>query len=370
MSFSACGAARDLTASEFVGRIKRLRGWQRRERLDALLIISEVNRHYFTGLKASNGMLLSELPGAPVFYTDFRYLLAARKRLTFMEVGSIWRPADEAAVLAEFGRAWRRVGYEGQMPAARFLAWREALPHVEWVNLDQGVAGLRAVKSRAEQTLIRAAVKANDAALACVLRQVRTGMSEWDIGGLVRHAAETLGQGEAFETVVCVGRNAAECHHQPGNSRLRPGQALLIDMGVLRDYYCSDLTRTVCVGAAPSSDLANIYRVVLDANQKAIRAIRPGRRCCDIDAVARRAIERAGYGEYFGHSLGHGLGLEVHEAPSFSTACRTVLEPGMVLTVEPGIYLPGRFGVRIEDVVLITEGGCEVLSQSPRALRI
>jgi len=363
-------AARGLPAAEFAARVRRLRAWQRREHLDALLVSSEVNRHYFTGVRASNGALLSELPGEPVFHTDFRYLLVAKKRLTFMPVKNIWRPSDEAAVVAGLGRGWRRAGYEGQMPAARFMAWREALPHVEWVNIDQGLAELRAVKSRAEQRLMRAAAAANDEALARVLRQVRTGMTEWEISALVRREAGTLGQGEAFEAVVCAGRNAAECHHHPGMARLRAGQALLIDMGVRRDHYCSDLTRTVCVGAEPAPALAEIHRVVAEANRKAIRAIRPGRRCCDIDAVARRVIERAGYGERFGHGLGHGLGLEVHEAPSFATSCRTVLEPGMVMTVEPGIYLPGRFGVRVEDVVLVTPGGCEVLSRAPRELRV
>jgi Xaa-Pro aminopeptidase len=369
MMHNSSGAALDLPAAEFAARVKRLRAWQRRERLDALLISSEVNRYYFTGIRASNGVLLSELPGEPVFYTDFRYLLAARKRLTFMASAKIWHPSDEVTVMAERGRGWHRAGYEGKMPAARFMEWKKALPDVEWVNIDQGLAALRSVKSRAEQRVMRAAVAANDKALARVLRQVRPGMTEWDISVLVRREAEALGQGEAFEAVVCVGRNAAECHHHPGTARLRTGQALLIDMGVRRDHYCSDLTRTVCVGGTPAPELAAIHRVVVEANRKAICAIRPGRRCCDIDAVARKVIERAGYGERFGHSLGHGLGLEVHEAPALSSACETLLEPGMVMTVEPGIYLPGRFGVRVEDVVLVTQSGCEVLSHSPHALQ-
>lgn len=148
---------------------------------------------------------------------------------------------------------------------------------------------------------------------------------------------------------------------------LGKGQLLLLDLGVKRDHYCSDLTRTVCLGT-PAPLLREVHRIVLEANRKAIRAIRPGRRCDEIDEVARVHIAKAGYGEYFGHGLGHSLGLEIHESPSFAVSCKTVLKPGMLLTVEPGIYLPRRLGVRIEDVILVTQAGCEVLSQSPRGL--
>lgn len=361
------GPALDLPPAEFESRVKRLRAWQGRERLDAVVVATEVNRYYFTGLQTSNGLFLSERGHEPVFYTDFRYLVMAKRRLGFMPSKKIWRPADEAHVFAGLGQAWRRVGFEGSLAASRFLKLKEALPHAEWVDVGGALAEMRAVKSRAEQRLMREAVEANDRVLASVLGQVKAGMSEWAIRNSVRREADRLGQGEAFDTIACVGRNAAECHHHPGEAVLKSGQQLLLDLGVKRNHYCSDLTRTVCWGTPPPL-LKDVHRIVLEANQRAVRAIRPGRRCDEIDEVARQHIAKAGYGDYFGHGLGHSLGLEIHESPSFAASCKAELKPGMLLTVEPGIYLPGRLGVRIEDVVLVTRDGCEVLSQSPREL--
>jgi Xaa-Pro aminopeptidase len=141
----------------------------------------------------------------------------------------------------------------------------------------------------------------------------------------------------------------------------------LLDLGLKLDHYCSDMTRCVFFGT-PTPLYRDLHTIVLEANQRAIRAIAPGALCCDIDAIARQHITKTGYGAYFGHGLGHAVGLEIHETPSFSSACKTALKPGMVLTVEPGIYLPGKAGLRIEDVVLVTRSGCEVLSQTPRWL--
>jgi len=282
-----------------------------------------------------------------------------------MAAEKLWRPADEQDVLSEIGKTWKRVGYEGQMDAARFNSLKAALPGVEWIDVGERLAAMRSVKSLNEQRLVRAAVAMNDRLFSEILKQISPGVSEWDVRNLVRGWADRLGQGEAFETIACVGRNAAECHHHPDETVLKKGQSLLIDLGVKVDHYCSDMTRSVFFGS-PTSAYRAIHTIVLEANRKAIRAIRPGRRCDEIDALARGHIERAGYGTCFGHGLGHSLGLEIHESPSFSPSCKTELKPGMILTVEPGIYLPGRLGIRIEDVVLVTRTGCEVLSQTPR----
>ena len=173
-----------------------------------------------------------------------------------------------------------------------------------------------------------------------------------------------LGDGEAFETIVCAGANAAECHHVPDDTVWRRGEPLLVDMGVKLDGVCSDMTRNI--KAARDPEYAKVYDVVLQANEAAIAAARPGITAGALDAVARRIIRKAGYGKAFGHSLGHGVGYEIHEEPCAKQKSKTELEPGMFVTIEPGIYLEGRLGVRIEDLVLITTTGCEVLSHSPK----
>ena len=357
--------ASDLPPSEFQARVKRLLARQKSQRLDAVLLLTEMNRYYFTGLGTSNGMLITEPSEAPAFYTDFRYLTMARRLAPWLPCHSIWRPPDEPSVLAGLGAGWRRIGYEGHMDAARFLRLKAALPDAEWVDTGVMLSELRAIKSRAEQRLMRAALAANDRLFASLMRQVKPGMSEWEIRGIARREADLLGQGEAFDTIACVGSNGAECHHDPDGTVLKHGQPLLVDLGLKLDHYCADLTRCVSFGT-PAPLYRKLHAIVLAANRKAIRAIRPGVPCCAIDAVARKHIAKAGYGAYFGHSLGHGLGLEVHEPPSFSPACKTLLEPGMVITVEPGIYLPGKLGIRIEDVILVTRTGCEVLTHAPR----
>lgn len=359
--------AHDLPAPEFQARVKRLQVCQRRLRLDAVLLISEVNRYYFTGLLTSNGVLLTVPADAPAFFTDFRYLTMAKRLAPWLPSHTLWRPSEEPQVLSGMGSGWRRIGYEGALCAARFLRLKAALPDAEWVDVSDAVADLRAVKSRAEQGALRAAITANDALFANVMRQVALNMSEWEIRRLVRREADRLGQGEAFDTIACAGRNAAECHHEPDDTPLRRGQPLLVDLGLKLDRYCADMTRCAVFGT-PTALYREIFAIVREANLKAVRSIRPGVMCCEVDAVARGHIEKAGYGRFFGHSLGHGLGLEVHESPSFSTACKTVLRPGMVLTVEPGIYLPGKLGIRIEDVVLVTRGGCEVLTRTPHVI--
>jgi Xaa-Pro aminopeptidase len=357
--------ARDLPAAEFQARVKRLLASQKRQRLDACLLFTEVNRYYFTGLKTSNGLLLTQPGSEPTFYTDFRYLTSSKRQAPWLPCSLLWRQAEEQAKLGKLGKGWLRIGYEGSLDATRFLRLKAALPQAEWVDVSDLVSELRSVKSRAEQAVMRAAAAANDRLFAAVLKEIVPGMSEWEIRNRVRVEADRIGQGEAFDTIACVGKNGAECHHHPDETVLKRGQPLLIDLGVKLDHYCSDMTRCTFFGA-PTRLYRDLHSIVLEANRRAIRAIRPGVPCCEIDEIARSHIAKAGYGAYFGHGLGHSVGLEIHEMPSFAVTCKTCLKPGMVLTVEPGIYLPGKIGIRIEDLVLVTRDGCDVLSQTPR----
>lgn len=359
--------ARDLPATEFQARMKRLITLQRSLKLDATLLLSELTNYYFTGLSSDNGVLCVEPRGEPVFRTDFRYLVMAKRVAPWLKSETLWKPTLEKETLECLGRKWRRVGYEGGIPAARFLAMKEALPNVEWVDIEENLAELRSIKSKAEQTVIRRAILRNDAVLQTWLQHMQEGGTEWQIRTRIRGLMDFVGQGEAFDTIVCVGKNAAECHHEPDETVFTKGQPLLIDMGVKVDHYCSDMTRCLFWGK-PTKLYRELHDLVHRANRAAIRAIRPGVPCCDIDAVARHIIAKAGYGKAFEHSLGHGVGLFIHESPSFSLRCKTLLKPGMVITVEPGIYLPGRAGVRIEDDILVTRPGCEVLSATPHDL--
>jgi Xaa-Pro aminopeptidase len=349
---------------------KRIAGLQRRAaraKVDALFVETPVNRLYLTGFRASNGVLLLEPGRDPCFYTDFRYLEMARKQLSFVKVAKLGK------LPAQFGgaarrRRWRSVGYEGALTAGRLKAWREAMPSVEtWKDVQGQIAELRSVKSALEQEVMRRAAHAGDRVFRYAVAEVSLGRTEWDARRIIRSWADRLAQGEGFSTIVCAGANASRCHHSPGLSMVRPGQGMLVDMGVLVQDYMSDMTRVVFYGR-PSKKLAEIYKIVLAANRRAIRAVCAGKRCDQIDAVGRRVIEKAGYGKYFGHGLGHGIGLEVHESPRFAKDNKTVLKPGMILTVEPGIYLPGVGGVRIEDMVLVRRSGCDVLTGTPKEL--
>lgn len=357
----------NLPSTEFQARVQKARKMCQRLKLDALFVFTDINRFYLTGLQASNGCLLITQESDPVFYTDFRYLVMAKKTASWLKIAPLWTLTDEAKFLGQIGQKWLRVGYEGTLSATRFLQLQAAMPRVEWHNSATDLAWLRAVKSKAEQQKMGAAIEANDRLFNELTTRIAPGMTEWDIRCEVRALADLLGEGEAFDTIACVGRNGAECHHHPDTTVLRNNQALLLDLGLKKDYYCADMTRCLHYGTPPAT-WREIYQIVLEANQAAIAAIAPGVACCEIDQVARNIIKKAGYGDKFGHGLGHGIGLEVHEAPRFAANCQTPLKPGMLLTVEPGIYLPGRLGVRIEDVVLVTRDGYEVLTQTPKAL--
>ncbi len=365
-----CRPTEPFPAAEYAGRLRTLTRTLASRRIDAAIVVGEINRAYLTGFEASNGILVVDPRARPAFHTDFRYLEAARAQLGFAHVSKLRKPAERVGAAAR-RKAWRKVAYEGGvLSAARLDAFRKALPGVtEWVNLDEILAAQRAVKSPREIAVLRAAVDANDGAFARIVADVRPGMSEWEIRRLARRHLDDLSQGEAFDTIAAVGANSSRCHHHPGAAVLRPGMPLLLDMGAVVQGYHSDMTRTLFCGP-PSARMRRIYQVVLRAQKAAIRAIRPGRTCGEIDAVARRIIARAGHAKRFDHGLGHAVGLQIHERPAFARGQAAILKSGMVLTVEPGIYIPGLGGVRIEDIILVTRRGCEVLTKTPKALKI
>lgn len=237
-------------------------------------------------------------------------------------------------------------------------------------ELKDRVSELRMVKDDAEIKYISKAESIGDEAFTHILEYIKPGMTEKDIALELEYTMKKLGaDGLSFDTIVASGHNSSLPHAVPTERRIEDGDFVTMDFGCIYKGYCSDMTRTVFIGREVDECKKRVYDIVLNSQMQSMKLIKSGVRCSDIDAVARKIITDAGYGDYFGHGLGHSVGLYIHEEPRFSAKCDTILKEGMVLTVEPGIYLPGRFGVRIEDVVVVTKDGCRNLTNSTKELQ-
>ncbi len=331
---------------------------------DLALVFDRANVRALTGVDCDNACLVVRPAKPPVFLTDFRYAPAVGRLAPGLAIGDIEKVAGKRP-FARGKSAPRKVGYESSVSHARFLQLEKAFPGAAFTDVSAELSDLRAVKTDDELARIRAAAKLNDEIWAAARAAFKPGMTEREMARVIRRLMIDRGDGEAFETIVCVGANAAECHHVPDDTVWNGRAGVLVDLGVKLDGVCSDLTRNV-LPARPSPLYRKIYALVLEANARAIAAARPGMTAAALDKVARDFLTRNGFGRAFGHSLGHGVGIEIHEAPAVSKRNKTKLMPGMVVTIEPGVYLPGNLGVRIEDLVLITESGCEVLSSAAK----
>ena len=319
------------------------------QRLDELLIHEEANVLALTGVRCDNAFLRIRKTGT-VLYTDFRYVPMVHRVAPELKTGDYRR----------LNLSGRRIGYESSVSCRMLESWRKRAPSATFVDVSDELAALRAVKTPEELDRLRAAEKLNCEIWAEASAQFRKGMTERDMARIIQKLMIDRGEGEAFSTIVSIGQNAAECHHEPDLTVWNGREPVLVDMGVRLNGVCSDLTRNLTMSRRGL--YGRVYRLVKEAHDAAIAAARPGIRAKDLDQVAREVIRRGGFGKCFGHSLGHGVGYEIHEAPTVSAKSKTVLEPGMVITIEPGIYLEGNLGVRIEDMVVITNEGCELLS--------
>jgi len=380
-----------MEATEFAGnpfgdRLDELSLAARRRRLDVLMVFGEANIRALTGLACDNGCLLvfpmgkgkAAVAPAPIFITDFRYIPMAHRVAPWLRVEEQLKgeglPGTAQKLLKLAKVKVGRLGFEKSITAGRYLSLQKLFKGAELVECEDEVLDLRAVKTVPEIMKLAAAEMRNDEIWRLASREIKPGMTEKQIQRIIRAYMNELGDGEAFETIVCAGANAAECHHVPDDTVWQKGEPLLVDMGVKLDGVCSDMTRCLKPGkasakaklACTAEEYDKIYDIVLQANLAGIAAARPGITGAELDKVARDVITAAGYGDAFGHSLGHGVGYEIHEAPTASSKGKTVLKPGMLVTIEPGIYIEGKLGVRIEDLVLITTTGCEVLSHSKK----
>ena len=262
------------------------------------------------------------------------------------------------------------LGIDKEWRAGFLIPLMERCPGMRPVLASDCVDDCRAVKDAEEQKKMREASRINDEVNRLASEYVKEGMTEKEVAAFID--AEFLKRGcsgNSFSSIVSFGANAADPHHEPDDTVLRRGECVLIDMGCVKDRYCSDMTRTFFCGE-PDPEMAKIHDLVREANEKAESIIRPGVRFCDIDAAARDHIAAAGYGAYFNHRLGHFIGQTDHEKGDVSSANTRIAEPGMIFSIEPGVYLPGRFGVRVEDLVMVTEDGAEVLNHEDKHWRI
>lgn len=350
-------------------RVARLREQFDEQELDALLVTDLINVRYLTGFTGTNAILLVDSENA-VLLTDFRYTEQAADQAAECEIvdGGV-KPRE---TLAARMPAPGRVGFDdADMRVKSHTAWLGALPDgVELIAAAGQIEKLREIKDAGETDCIARAAEIADEIYATLAREGLIGRCERELAWRIEVLAREFGaEGLSFPSIVAAGAHGALPHAEPRERGVESGELVVLDLGVVVDGYCSDATRTFAAGE-PSAVAREIYELVSVAQQAALDAIAVGADCRAVDAAARDVIEQAGYGERFGHSTGHGVGLDVHELPTLSARAETQLRAGSVVTVEPGIYLPGEFGVRIEDLVVVEQAGPRVLSGFPKVLTI
>ena len=357
-------------ASEFAARRSVLASKLVEHDLDALVVSFGPNVRYLTGYTGSNGLVVI-MPDRAVFFTDPRYRIQAAQ-----EVDCSVRVVSGVMLLsvAQYLRRMKskRVGFEkSRMTVEAYQTLKDALPLGTSLEPVGGwIERQRAVKSPPEIAAIRRSVELNSRAFEQAAKHVRTGMRETELAAELDYRMRRQGaEGPAFETIVAAGARTALPHAHPTSARLVPGALLLVDMGAMLDGYASDMTRMLFLGK-PGARVKRAYKAVLEAQLAAVDAVRAGVPAKVVDRAARRVLARHGLANAFVHSTGHGLGLEIHEPPRIGKKEKTPLESGMAITIEPGVYLEGFGGIRIEDTVAVTDNGCEVLTPTSKELRI
>ena len=339
--------------------------------VDALLLTSEYNRLYAAQYSIAEGVAVVTKDGA-YYFTDSRYIEAAENNLPGFTVRMTHPGSSDIERINEVigEHTIKKLGFEeSNMTYAMFLEFQHAL-HAVLVPMQKKIDAFRASKEPWELELMRKAQEITDLTFAQLQKVICAGMTEKDLRAeLIYRLYKNGANGLSFDPIVVSGPNTSMPHGVPGDRELQFGDFITMDFGCIYKGYCSDMTRTVAVGHV-TDEMKRVYETVLKAQLETIAIAKAGVRGCEMDARARGIINEAGYEGCFGHGLGHSVGLEIHEWPRASAACDEILKPGMLMTVEPGIYLPGRFGVRIEDMVVITETGCRDFTQSPKQLII
>lgn len=336
--------------------------------LDAILVSNGYNMRYLSGFSGATGYLyLSK--NKQVVLTDFRYTIQAEEEAKDYQVIEISRKYSEhiRALLEE--EQGRTVGFEGKdLLYYDFAKWKEAMPNTKWIPLEDELSNLRIIKTPDEIAAIEKAEAIGDKAFSDILNIIRPGMTELEVAAHLEFSMKKYGaENLSFDTIAASGIHSSMPHAIPTNKKIENGDFLTMDFGCVYEGYCSDMTRTIVVGKA-SAEQKKVYQTVLDAQLAALEFIKAGYTGKEIDAVARKIIDEAGYKGCFGHGLGHSVGLFIHESPRLSSSEETIIQANVTETVEPGIYIKGFGGVRIEDLVVVTEDGCRNLTHSEKQL--
>lgn len=337
---------------------------------DVFISTHRTHRRYLTKFTGSAGLVWTGLD-SKILVTDFRYTEQAGEQSPDWEIVLLQPTLEETMARLIEEQQVRRIAFESEhITVEQLTKWQEKFDAVEFVPTKNWVAQLRQVKTQEEIDKIAAAAKITVQALTALVPQIKPGVTEIELALELEYTMRRLGaEAVAFDPIVGSGPRGALPHAIPGDRKIQAGDFIVIDMGCVYQGYCSDLTRTFVVGR-PDPKQLEIYHIVLEAQLAALNALKPGLSGKEVDSVAREIIKNAGYDQHFGHSLGHGVGLEIHEEPRLSQFNEEPLAPGMVVTVEPGIYLPGWGGVRIEDLVVVTEEGCRILTELTKELVI
>lgn len=352
-------------------RLAALRASMAEANLDALIVTDPLNVGYLSGFCGDTGLLcVATSPGkggGQYLITDGRFATQAPQEAPDFELIVARNTYCDAAAEALRSQRARRVGFEAEHVS--YKSFQELKNKIKPARLmpTKGLVGkLRLIKDAAEVELIKRAARVGDRVYKAILARLRPGLQERRVAADIDRLLMLKGaQGAAFNTIVAFGPNAAMPHAVPGDRCLGERDLVKMDLGAKCGGYCSDMTRTVCLGR-PTRRQQRVYNAVRSAQMKALEVVRPGVKARKLDRIARRYLEEKGLGKFFVHSLGHGVGRAVHEAPSISRRSEDVLEPGMVFTIEPGVYIAGWGGVRLEDMVLVTEDGCEVLTRAEK----
>lgn len=351
-------------------RIESLKNLFETEKLDGYLVASEINLVYFTGY-FSEGKLLIPPDCESVLYVDGRYYEEAKKNVKGCKVELVKKRGalDETVQSHIRNLKLKRIGFDS-LDAAAYLDLSKALSNADFMPKNNVVMQLRSVKDKQEIEYIRKAAELTSEGMKAAMEAVRPDLREYEVAAEAEYKMRKSGSGMlAFDTIVAGGVRSAFPHARCSDYKIKKGDLAVIDLGASFQHYRADMTRTVVAGK-PSSKQEKIYRIVREAQEKAFQSVKGGIKCVDVDAVARKHIEKKGYAECFVHGLGHGVGLEIHEDPRLNSESKEVLESGNVVTVEPGIYIVDFGGVRIEDTVLVGENKGEKLTKAPYTLAV